>query len=78
MVMAEVSVVFDFDGTIALGQGPLDAYARCVGELAGEAEIGVQRVVGHGSRVPSLGLDPWHSSSALAESGEQPLQRIES
>lgn len=33
--MAEVSVVFDFDGTIALGQGPLDAYARCVGELAG-------------------------------------------
>lgn len=33
--MAMVSVVFDFDGTIALGSGPLDAYARCVGELAG-------------------------------------------
>lgn len=32
-----VSVVFDFDGTIALGRGPLDAYARCVGELAGSA-----------------------------------------
>lgn len=31
--MARVSVVFDFDGTIALGSGPLDAYARCVGEL---------------------------------------------
>ncbi len=33
--MARVSVVFDFDGTIALGHGPLDAYAQCVGELAG-------------------------------------------
>ncbi len=33
--MAIVSVVFDFDGTIALGAGPLDAYAQCVGELAG-------------------------------------------
>jgi phosphoglycolate phosphatase-like HAD superfamily hydrolase len=33
--MAIVSVVFDFDGTIALGSGPLDAYAQCVGELAG-------------------------------------------
>jgi phosphoglycolate phosphatase-like HAD superfamily hydrolase len=35
--MTIVSVVFDFDGTIALGRGPLDAYARCVGELAGSA-----------------------------------------
>lgn len=35
--MTIVSVVFDFDGTIALGRGPLDAYARCVGELAGVA-----------------------------------------
>lgn len=27
------SVVFDFDGTVALGRGPLDAYATCLGEL---------------------------------------------
>jgi phosphoglycolate phosphatase-like HAD superfamily hydrolase len=33
--MTHASVVFDFDGTVALGQGPLDAYADCVGELAG-------------------------------------------
>lgn len=26
-------VVFDFDGTIALGRGPIDAYATCLGEL---------------------------------------------
>lgn len=38
--MTNVSVVFDFDGTIALGRGPLDAYARCVGELAGAAVAG--------------------------------------
>lgn len=33
--MASASVVLDFDGTIALGDGPLGAYARCVGEIAG-------------------------------------------
>lgn len=33
--MTHASVVFDFDGTVALGSGPLDAYATCVGELAG-------------------------------------------
>lgn len=33
--MSRVTVVFDFDGTIALGHGPLDAYALAVGELAG-------------------------------------------
>lgn len=27
------TVVFDFDGTVALGRGPLDAYATCLGEL---------------------------------------------
>ncbi len=44
--MTIVSVVFDFDGTIALGRGPLDAYARCVGELAGRhvAEAAVEAV----------------------------------
>lgn len=35
--MAIVSVIFDFDGTVALGHGPLVAYARSVGELAGAA-----------------------------------------
>src|SRR5699024_9384538 len=27
------TVVFDFDGTVALGRGPLEAYATCLGEL---------------------------------------------
>lgn len=35
--MVHAAVVFDFDGTIALGSGPLTAYARCVGDLAGDA-----------------------------------------
>ncbi|WP_062518460.1 HAD family hydrolase [Demequina gelatinilytica] len=29
------TVIFDFDGTLALGEGPLDAYVRCVDEVAG-------------------------------------------
>lgn len=33
--MQRRTVVFDFDGTLALGRGPLNAYATCLGELAG-------------------------------------------
>lgn len=33
--MQRCTVVFDFDGTLALGRGPLDAYAACLGELTG-------------------------------------------
>ena len=29
------TVIFDFDGTIAIGDGPVDAYARCVAEESG-------------------------------------------
>lgn len=31
------TVIFDFDGTLALGDGPLHAYAACVGEASGLA-----------------------------------------
>lgn len=31
--MQRRTVVFDFDGTLALGRGPLNAYAACLGEL---------------------------------------------
>jgi FMN phosphatase YigB (HAD superfamily) len=30
------TIVFDFDGTLALGRGPLLAYARCVSELVAD------------------------------------------
>src|SRR5699024_2722488 len=33
--MQRRTVVFDFDGTLALGRGPLNAYAACLGELTG-------------------------------------------
>lgn len=34
--MQRRTVVFDFDGTLALGRGPLDAYAASLGPLVGE------------------------------------------
>ena len=37
--MRQPTVVFDFDGTIALGHGPVLAYARHVAALAGDPEL---------------------------------------
>lgn len=34
-IMHCCTVIFDFDGTLALGRGPLYAYADCLGELTG-------------------------------------------
>ncbi|MEO7126258.1 MAG: HAD family hydrolase [Nakamurella sp.] len=34
--MPPPAVIFDFDGTIALGSGPLNAYARCIGTVTDE------------------------------------------
>ncbi|MDN4482363.1 HAD family hydrolase [Demequina lignilytica] len=36
------TVIFDFDGTIALGDGPLHAYAQGVADAAGAPEIAVE------------------------------------
>lgn len=33
------TVIFDFDGTLALGDGPVRAYARCVADAAGDSRI---------------------------------------
>ncbi len=33
------TVIFDFDGTLALGNGPIEAYARSVADAAGEPAI---------------------------------------
>lgn len=41
--MQRRTVVFDFDGTLALGRGPLNAYATCLGELAGPEVIAACR-----------------------------------
>ncbi|WP_420115070.1 HAD family hydrolase [Pseudactinotalea sp.] len=37
--MPRPTVVFDFDGTLALGRGPLDAYARALAEHGGETVV---------------------------------------
>src|SRR5699024_5839873 len=38
--MQRRTVLFDFDGTLALGRGPLEAYAACLNELVSEASGG--------------------------------------
>src|SRR5690625_7308540 len=34
--MQRRTVLFDFDGTLALGRGPLEAYAACLNEIVSE------------------------------------------
>ncbi len=36
------TVIFDFDGTLALGNGPIEAYARAVAEAAGLPDLAAQ------------------------------------
>jgi len=62
------TVIFDFDGTISLGDGPLDAYARCVAELAGSDtlldEVAAARAVA--ADQPGTYRDGYHAVAAAA------------
>ena len=54
------TIVFDFDGTVAIGDGPVRAYAR---EVAGFAETEAKRLFGRDPGLPAAAqadyLTPW-------------------
>ncbi|WP_413452907.1 HAD family hydrolase [Georgenia phoenicis] len=62
------TVIFDFDGTISLGDGPLDAYARCVARLAGSeallGEVAAARALD--AERPGTYRDGYHAVAAAA------------
>lgn len=62
------TVIFDFDGTISLGDGPLDAYARCVAQLAGSDalldEVAAARALA--VQHPGTYRDGYHAVAAAA------------
>ncbi|MDN4476487.1 HAD family hydrolase [Demequina sp. SYSU T00192] len=63
------TVIFDFDGTLALGDGPLDAYVRAVDELAGVEGFAEAAAVER-SRLatePGLYRDAYHAVASAAE-----------
>ncbi|SEI95613.1 HAD family hydrolase [Demequina mangrovi] len=63
------TVIFDFDGTLALGEGPLDAYVRCVDEVARVAGFVEAAAVERARMVAEPGLyrDAYHAVATAAD-----------
>ncbi len=62
------TVIFDFDGTLSLGDGPLDAYAGCVAEIAGSEELLAEVAAARARelRQPGTYRDGYHAVAAAA------------
>jgi len=69
-------LIFDFDGTVAVGDGPLLAYARAVAAHAASADAFVARVAAHlASPTPDV-IDGYDAVRRLAEAEAIPADAL--